>query len=237
MPPIGREELLALLRGSDLLGQIPEHEIDALAGRVRRVQCRRGQIIFMKRDEGTEVMFVAKGRVKIVSTSPTGSEVIHNIIEAGQVFGEMALLDGLPRSADAIAAIDSEIVELSRQDFLDVLRRNPETAIQMMAILCGRIRQSTSFVEDAVLLDSGTRLLHRLQTLNDQYGHETDDGSLRIEHKLSQQEIGESVGMTRVSVNRILSGWGTDGLIEHGRGYVVVFDLDKLERAVTSARA
>ena len=238
MPPIGREELLALLRGSDLLGQIPEHEIDALAGRVRRVQCRRGQVIFMKRDEGTEVMFVAKGRVKIVSTSPTGSEVIHNIIEAGQVFGEMALLDGLPRSADAIAAIDSEIVELSRQDFLDVLRRNPETAIQMMAILCGRIRQSTSFVEDAVLLDSGTRLLHRLKTLADQYGSTAENGtSLRIDHRLSQQEIGESVGMTRVSVNRILSQWSTDGLIEHGRGYVVVDDLEKLEQAVKSGRS
>ncbi|MEM9174928.1 MAG: Crp/Fnr family transcriptional regulator [Myxococcota bacterium] len=236
MSPIGREELLSLLRGSDLLGRIPEHEIDALAGRVRRVQCARGKLIFMKRDEGTEVMFVAKGRVKIVSTSPTGTEVIHNIIEAGQVFGEMALLDGLPRSADAIAAVDSEIVELSRQDFLDVLRRNPETAIQMMAILCGRIRQSTSFVEDAVLLDSGTRLLHRLKTLKNQYGTENPDGSVRIDHKLSQQEIGESVGMTRVSVNRILSGWGADELIEHGRGYVIVHDLDRLEQAVTRAR-
>ncbi len=236
MSPIGREELLTLLRSSDLLCQIPDHEIDALATRVRRVQCPRGQLIFMKRDEGTEVMFVAEGRVKIVSTSPTGTEVIHNIIEAGQVFGEMALLDGLPRSADAIAAVDSEIVELSRHDFLDVMRRNPETAIQMMAILCGRIRQSTSFVEDAVLLDSGTRLLHRLKTLADPYGSDGVDGGLRIDHKLSQQEIGESVGMTRVSVNRILSQWTNDGLIEHGRGYVVIHELAKLELAVESAR-
>lgn len=237
MPSIGREELRDLLRGSDLLGHIPDHEIDALATRVRRVECPRGKIIFMKRDDGNEVMFVAEGRVKIVSTSPSGTEVIHNIIEAGQVFGEMALLDGKPRSADAIAAVDTEIVELARHDFLDVLRRNPETAIQMMSILCGRIRQSTSFVEDAVLLDSGTRLLHRLKTLSEQYGATADDGtSLRIEHKLSQQEIGESVGMTRVSVNRILSRWSGHGLIEYGRGYVVVRDLAALEDEVTQQR-
>ena len=233
MPPIGRDELRSLLRGSDLLGKIPEHEIEALAQRVRRVHCPRGKLIFMKRDQGTEVMFVASGRVKIVSTSPTGTEVIHNIIEAGQVFGEMALLDGKSRSADAVAAVDSEIVELSRSDFLEVLRRNPETAIQMMAILCGRIRQSTSFVEDAVLLDSGQRLLHRLKSLAEQYGEaDPDNASMRIEHRLSQQEIGESVGRTRVSVNRLINQWVSDDLISKGRGYIVVHDFDRLEEAV-----
>lgn len=225
MSSIGRDELRELLRGSDLLGRIPDHELETLTGRVHRVHCPRGKVIFMKRDEGGEVMIVARGRVKIVSTSPTGTEVIHNIIEAGQVFGEMALLDGKPRSADAIAAVDSEIVELSRSDFLDVLRRNPEVAIEMMAILCGRIRQSTSFVEDAVLLDSQTRLLHRLRSLADQYGEAEPDGvGVRIEHRLSQQEIGESVGLTRVSVNRLLSQWSGEGLIDSGRGWIRVHD-------------
>lgn len=233
MSPIGKDELRHLLRGSDLLGQIPDHEIEKLAGRVRRIHCPRGKLIFMKRDEGTEVMIVARGRVKIVSASPAGTEVIHNIIEAGQVFGEMALLDGKPRSADAIAAVDSEIVELSRKDFLDVLRRNPEAAIQMMAILCGRIRQSTSFVEDAVLLDAGTRLLNRIKTLSDQYGAPSKhEGAIRIEHRLSQQEIGESVGMTRVSVNRLLSGWASQGWIERGRGWIEILDLPRLEKDV-----
>jgi len=233
MPPIGRDELRSLLRGSDLLGKIPDHELEALAQRVRRVHCPRGKLIFMKRDQGTEVMFVASGRVKIVSTSASGTEVIHNIIEAGQVFGEMALLDGKSRSADAVAAVDSEIVELSRTDFLEVLRRNPETAIQMMAILCGRIRQSTSIVEDAVLLDSGQRLLHRLKTLAEQYGEaDASDASTRIEHRLSQQEIGESVGLTRVSVNRLINQWVSDDLISKGRGYIVVHDFERLEEAV-----
>jgi CRP-like cAMP-binding protein len=234
MSPIGREELWELLRGSDLLGRIPKHEIDQLTKRVRRHSYSRGELIFMKEDEGREVMLVASGRVKIVSASDTGTEVIHNLIEAGQVFGEMALLDGKPRSADAVAAADSEIIELAREDFLDILRRNPEAAIEMMAILCGRIRQATSFVEDAVLLDSRARLLQRVKSLADQFGKVDGDGAVRIEHRLSQQEIGESVGLTRVSVNRLLSQWRSEGLIKDGRGYLVVPDLDRLERATLS---
>jgi len=238
MSSIGKEDFRSLLRSSDLLEQIPDHEVDDLARRVRLVRCARGKMIFMKRDEGADVMFVLSGRVKIVSTAPSGAEVIHNIIEAGQVFGEMALLDGKPRSADAIAAVDSEIVELSRKDFLEVLLRNPQSAVKMMEILCGRIRQSTSFVEDAVLLDSGTRLLHRLKTLAEQYGKPEPDGrGQRIDHKLSQQEIGESVGLTRVSVNRLLSQWRSEGLIEDGRGYVIIPDLERLEQVVAAGKA
>ena len=226
MSPIGRDELRALLQASDLLEHIPDHEIDDLASRTRRVRCPRGKLIFMKRDEGREVMFVVSGRVKIVSTAPSGSEVIHNIIEEGQVFGEMALLDGKPRSADAIAAIDTELVELSRDDFLRVLERNPRTAIRMMEILCGRVRQSTSFVEDAVLLDADMRLMNRIKSLADQYGRPIDEtGGVRIDHRLSQQEIGESVGLTRVSVNRLLSRWSGFGLVESGRGWLRVQDL------------
>jgi len=230
MSPISLKQLRDLLGNSQLLRTIPEHELELLSGRVRRSQLSRGQLIFMKNDEGTGVMLLVSGRVKIVSVSPSGSEVIHNIISPGQVFVEMALLDGKPRAADAVAAVDSEIVELSRKDFLDVLTRNPEVAIEMMAILCGRIRQATSFVEDAVLLDAGTRLFHRLRALADQYGQTDSDGVLlRIDHGLPQQEIGESVGLTRVSINRFLSHWRSLELIEDGGGYVIVRDVEALE--------
>ena len=145
----------------------------------------------------------------------------------------MALIDGKPRSADAIASEDSEIGELARSDFLEFLERNPKTAIQMMAILCNRIRQATSFVEDAVLRDAPTRLLHRLKSLADQYGRPAPDRrGLRIEHKLSQQEIGESVGLTRVSVNRLLADWSGEQLVESGRGWLLVHDMERLEQHV-----
>ena len=232
MSAIDSRQLRDMLRSSDVLRAIPEHELDHLASRLRRIPCPRGRLLFTKGDEGTGVMLVVSGRVKIVSVSPSGTEVILNIIEPGHVFGEMALLDGKPRSADAIAALDSEVVELSRKDFLDVLGRNPDAAVQMMVVLCDRIRQATSFVEDAVLLDSAARLLHRLKALAEQYGRSGPDGSIRIEHGLSQQEIGESVGLTRVSINRLLGQWRERGLVEGGRGWLVIRDLAGLEAAV-----
>lgn len=233
MSRMARSELREMLGSSELLEAIPEHELDELTQRVRRRTLPRGQVLFMKGDEGSSLMFVASGRVKIISLAPSGSEVIHNLIEAGQIFGEMALLDGKPRSADAVSAVDSEVFEFSRQDFLAILKRNPDAAIRMMEILCGRIRRSTDFVEDAVLLDAGTRLLHRIRALADQFGSPASgSSSLRIDHGLSQQEIGESVGLTRVSVNRLLGQWRVGGLIEDGRGYIVVHCFEALEKAV-----
>lgn len=231
MSPISSLRLRELLHSSDLLRAIPERELDTLAGRVRRSRHARGELIFTRGDAGTGVMLLVSGRVKIVSVSQSGTEVIYNIIEPGEIFGELALLDGKPRSADAIAAVDSEVVELARRDFLEVMARNPDMATAIMVILCGRIRQTTSFVEDAVLLDAGTRLLHRLEALAEQYGRRGPAG-LRIEHGLSQQEIGESVGLTRVSINRLLSQWREAGLIEDGRGFIVIRDPEALAAAV-----
>jgi len=238
MAPIDREEFTRLLDSSDLLSAIPEHETEDLAKRAMGGRYGRGDVLFTKQDEGRSAMFVSKGRVKIVGTSPSGTEVIHNIIDEGEVFGEMALLDGKNRSADAIAAIDSEIVEFSRDVFLEILRRNPDATIQMMWILCGRIRQSTSFVEDAVLLDSSMRLLNRLKALADQYGiYEPHRAAINIRHNLSQQELGESVGLTRVSINRLLVRWRESGWIRNGRGFITIIGgFDDLEAAIVSSR-
>ncbi len=226
-------QLREMLQSSDLMREIPEHEVEVLVAGVQKRQYSRGQLIFAKNDAGTGVKFVESGRVKIVSVSPAGTEVILNIIESGQVFGEMALLDGNPRSADAIAATETTLISLSRKSFLDVLARNPGIATRMMAILCGRIRQATSFVEDAVLLDAQTRLVHRLKALAGQYGKVEADGlAIRVEHGLSQQELGESVGLTHVSINRLLSQLRDRGLITDGRGFVVIRDMKALEDEV-----
>ena len=85
-----------------------------------------------------------------------------------------------------------------------------------------------------MLLDSRARLVRRIKSLADQFGKSEADGVVRIEHRLSQQEIGESVGLTRVSVNRLLSQWRSEGLIQDGRGYLVVPDLERLERSALS---
>ncbi len=222
--------MVELLRSSAILGHLPEDELHELAGRVHRTQYAKDEFIFRKGDEGSGLMVVVSGRVKITSVGATGNEVLLNMIDPGRVFGEIALLDGEPRSADAVAASPTEIITLLRRDFLPILSNHPDAALRMMGVLTQRIRQSTLFVEDAVFLDAPTRILHRLHALADQYG-QTDPktGVLRIEHGLSQQSLGDSVGLTRVSINRQLATWREQGLIEDGRGWIAILNPDKLD--------
>jgi CRP-like cAMP-binding protein len=225
-------EIVELLRESDLLRSIPVPDLEQLTSRVHRSQYRAGEVIFSRRDAGDSVMFIASGRVKIVSVSSDGGEVILNFIEPGHVFGEISLLDGKPRSADAVAAVDTDLVTLYRRDLLPILRKNPDVSAKMMEILCERVRQATLFVEDAVLRDAQTRLLNRLKALARQLGSQRVGAGVCIQHGLSQQDLGDSVGLTRVSINRILHSWRERGLIEDGRGFTIVHDLNELETAV-----
>jgi CRP-like cAMP-binding protein len=225
--------MVALLRGSALLALLPEAELQGLADRVHRSRHGSGAFIFRKGDEGAGMMIVLKGRVKIGSVGVSGSELILNVMEPGQIFGEMALVDGEPRSADAVAAKDCEIVTLLRRDFLPVLSRHPDAALGMMAVLSRRIRQTTQFVEDAIFLDVAARLLHRIEQLAERYGCEDpESGAVRIDHDFTQQDLADSVGLTRVSINRQLSAWEERGLIEKGRGWIRIPDPDALDAFV-----
>ncbi len=224
------QQMVELLRGSALLDSLPDAELRELASRVHRSHYQSGETIFRKGDEGTGMMVVASGRVKIGSVGASGSEIILNVMEPGQVFGEMALIDGEPRSADAVAAQETELVTLLRRDFLPILERHPGAALDMMVVLSRRIRQTTSFVEDAIFLDVARRLLNRVEHLVNEYGQRhPDTGAVRIEHGFTQQDLADSVGLTRVSINRQLSAWEEKGLIRKGRGWLEVPDLAALD--------
>ena len=228
-----QSKMVDLLRASSLLEALPESELEALAERAHRTRYDTGDVIFRKGDDGSGMMVLVTGRVKIGSVSHAGGEVILNVMEPGQVFGEMALVDGEPRSADAIAAKPTELVTVLRRDFLPILKRQPDAALQMMTILSHRIRHVTQFVEDAIFLDVPARLLSRIEYLADKYGTaDPETGATRIEHEFTQQDLADSVGVTRVSINRQLSLWEERGLIKKGRGWLAVPDLERLDAFV-----
>jgi CRP/FNR family cyclic AMP-dependent transcriptional regulator len=225
------------LAQTELLRGTPESELELLLGLGRRQRCPSGQVIYSKYDEGHEILFVADGRIKIVSHSPSGTNMILSFVERGEFFGELAMLDGGGRHHDAIAVAPSEILAFSRDDFLGMMRRCPEVAIRMSAMLSMRIRQLGSLAEDAVLFNSGTRLVHRIQSLATAYGRKSITGEgIMIKHELSQQEIADSVGLTRVSVNRHLRQWQEEGLIEYGRGYILVPNMARLGKLTQQSK-
>jgi CRP/FNR family transcriptional regulator, cyclic AMP receptor protein len=177
------------------------------------------------------MMAVLRGTVKISSLSVAGKEIVLNIIAAGEIFGEIALLDGEDRTADATAMTDCELLVVDRRDFLPLLENNPELSGMLLRVLCQRLRQTSAQVEDVIFRHLESRIAKSLLHLARSVGeHGADGRALGI--RLSQQELGNIVGSSRESVNRQLQLWHKAGLVELAKGSIVIRDQTALERLV-----
>ena len=218
----------ALLAQHFVLAQLTPEELDRVVAMASERQLTNGKVIFQKGDPGTSLMAVLSGRVRISAYSEDGKEIILNIIEAGQVFGEIALLDGKARTADATAMGPTTLVVLDRREFIPFLERNPRIAIRLLEVLCERVRRTSEMVESVAFLDFGARLARLLLRLAETYGEEVDDG-IRINLKLSQTDLGNLIASTRESVNRQLNAWSEEGVVALERGRITILDQDALE--------
>ncbi len=195
------------------------HAIDELVARSRIERCRRGKTIFRRGSAGAAMMAVLRGSVKICTVSRNGKEAVLNVIGPGQVFGEIAVLDGGPRTADAVALTDSDILVLDRRDFLPVMRAHPELAQRLLEVLCGRLRKTSEQLEDAFFLDMPGRLAKALLSAQTP-GPGGAGGAAQV--LLTQREIGEMIGTARESVNKLLHTWERAGIVALRRGAIAV---------------
>ena len=187
-----------------------------------------GQIVFQKGDPGTSLMVLLRGRIRISAVSEDGREVVLNVIEPGQIMGEIAFLDGHQRSADATAVGDCVVMTIDRRDFIPFLERNPGIAVQLLTVLCGRLRRTSEMVEDIAFLELPKRLCRLLIRLGSTYGKATPTG-LRIEIKLSQKDLGNLIVASRESINKQLRAFEEQGLISTDRGYITVRRIKDME--------
>jgi CRP-like cAMP-binding protein len=224
----------------ELLGNVPlfaglgRLELDAIVPVSRTVTLKKREQLFHKGDEGTQVYVVIQGKLKALTTSRDGDDVVFSIMGPGEVFGEIALLGGTKRTA-TISAIDAcELLCIDRRDFMAFLKGNPEVAIKLLTVLAQRMKSVSEFVEDSLFLNLPLRLAKKLLGLAKIYGEKTEAG-IRVDLKLSQEEWGDLVGATRESINKQVRAWTEQGLISMDRGYIVVHrtaDLEKLAGAV-----
>jgi CRP/FNR family transcriptional regulator, cyclic AMP receptor protein len=196
------------LHQSVLFADLPRAPLDELAHLVRRRTYQRGATIFHKGDPGTGLYLITQGRVKVITPSETGEEALLAMLESGDVFGELALFDGLPRSATVVALQQTGVLLLYRDDFVDFVEHHSEVAIALFSVLSRRLRTTNELIEDASFLDVPGRLAKRLLDLADRHGVETVHG-LEIALKLSQSELAAMIGASRESVNKQL-GWMRD---------------------------
>ncbi len=160
--------------------------------------------------------------------SPDGKELVLNIIDRGGVFGEIALLDGQPRSTDAVTLDDTELLVLDRNRFMPFLGANPEIATKLIEVLCQRLRRTSEALEDALLRDAPSRVARGLLRLAATFGRKEPAG-MRLDIKLSQQQIGNLIGISRESTNKYIVEWTRAGWLAINNGFITITDLEALE--------
>jgi CRP-like cAMP-binding protein len=208
-----------------LLGKLSSREIDALLHYSRVEHYPAGSEIYPKGSPGTSLMAVLRGTAKMSSVSPEGKEIVFNIIYPGEIFGEIAVLDGGERSADAIAMHDCELLVLNRRDFMPVLENHADICLGLIRILCQRLRRTSEQVEDVLFRHLESRLAKQLLQLSEQSG----EGR---ELHLSQSQLGTMVGGTRESINKLLQTWQRAGWIDLAKGTIIIRDRAAIEQLV-----
>lgn len=216
-----------LLENVPLFAGLGGMEIRSLAevAMVRHVSI--DTIILLAEEEGDTLFVIVNGRVKVTVMSEDGREVILSILKAGDIFGEMSLLDGKPRSASVISTEETEVIMLRRPDFLARLTTNPEMATKMLATLASRLRRTNRQVESLALLNVYGRIAGTLLQLAEDQGVVTKQG-ITIPERPIHQEIANMAGTTRETVSRVLTDLERRGYVIRDGRSIAIQDADRL---------
>jgi CRP/FNR family transcriptional regulator, cyclic AMP receptor protein len=208
---------------------LPKTTLARIAALGSRRVYEEGAIVFMRGDPGESLCGVVSGRVRISSSLPTGKEVFLNIMEPGDSFGEIALLDGQPRTATATAMARTELIIFNREPFLALLSTEPQLATHLIGLLCRRVRWTAQLMEDSALLSVPARMAKRLLSLAHLNGSRTPAGTKLA---LSQEELAQFLGVSRQIVNQYLQVWKAHGWLVSGRGHLTICSASSLEALV-----
>jgi CRP/FNR family transcriptional regulator, cyclic AMP receptor protein len=220
------------LKQVPLFADLADEEIRELMTVARRRTFRAGEVIFHREDPGQVLYLIKEGKVKICLISPDGQEMTLTVLGKGEYFGEFALLDGLPRSTDAIASERVECYTLQRTDFHNAIMKNPKIAIQAMEELSKRLRNTNQMVEDLIFLDVYGRVAKKLVELADAHGARAEDGGIRIEMRLTQQELASMVGASRESVNKVMGYFTEKNFISTDKHRITLHRIADLKRRI-----
>ncbi len=218
-----------MLQKSIVLGLLPRVELEALLPTLRRRSYRRGETLYHQGDPGSVVHVMLEGRAKVVIPSEAGEEAVLTVLGPGDVHGEMALLDGEPRSATVVALEAVVTAIISRESFMDLLQRSPSAVEGVLAGLARTIRRLSSEVGDLMFLDLQGRLAKKLLELAEIHGHEGEDG-IEIQAALTQEDLAGMIGATRPRVNQLLGSFEDRGAISRRNRRIVIRRHDVLSR-------
>jgi CRP/FNR family cyclic AMP-dependent transcriptional regulator len=219
---------LAMLRKHPIFCDLESEAFDQLCRYAKHATLKRGATLFSKGDPGNSLFAVISGTVKMSISSPDGRSAIFNLIGPGEIFGEIAVLDGQSRTADATANTNCEIFVIDRREFLPFVRSHPALAMKFIELLCAKLRWTSDQVEQVILQNLPGRLASALIRLAEKHKLAPGDQTIAV----TQQEISEMVGMTRESINKQLRVWATRKWVRLEHGAIVVLDAEPLQALV-----
>jgi CRP/FNR family transcriptional regulator, cyclic AMP receptor protein len=214
-----------LIERNSLFRGLAAPTIERIAALASRRSYKSGAVVFMHGDPGDSLYAVVTGRVRISASTPAGKEIFLNVMQPGDAFGEIALLDGAPRTAAATVLAPTDLMIIRRDHFLSLLQREPMLAVHLIELLCKRMRRTSQQMEDASFLSAPARLAKHLLSLASTHGRPAPGG---VQVKISQQELAQFLGLSRQIVNKHLQTWKRKGWIAVSRGNVLLVN----ERAV-----
>jgi CRP/FNR family transcriptional regulator, cyclic AMP receptor protein len=225
--PVPFTDKKALLRSHPFFRELDQRIVESLVPHALTRKVKRGTLLFRKGDQGTNLYAVCAGAVRVSAPSDQGKDAVFNLIVPGEIFGEIAFLDGGPRTADAVMIEPGELMVIERRDFLPLLQRYPELAQRLLEILCARLRRTSQQLEDIVFLGLEPRLAKALLYL---YEHSGPKSGQKL--KVTQRDISQLVGISRESTNKQLRRWERRKWLKLERGGLTILAPKALRRFV-----
>jgi CRP-like cAMP-binding protein len=220
------ERVRPFLANNTLFGGIPGAALDSLLARGHTRKYAKGGIIYRRGEPGDSLMVLLAGKVKIFNTTADAREVVLNFLGRGDINGEIAVLDGRERTADAVALEPCEVFVLYARDVMPALATHPSVLLDIIRMLCDKLRSASAIIEDSTL-EMRSRVAKGLLRLAEQHGRRSKLG-IRLELTMSQSELGGYLGLSRENVSRQLGQLREANVVSMDRSQIVITDAHGL---------
>ncbi len=221
-------ELRAVLRGSPLFAGLSDRDLDDLLEIARSATHPPEYVVMQRGEEPDRICAIVSGRARVTATSANGREMTLRLLEAGSVCGEVAVFDGQVRTANVVSETEIELLVIERGRFRRYVHDHPNFALSLLDTLAGKLRETSSQLEESVFLGTEERLARTLLRLAAAYGEDEPDGSLRLTLQFAQEDIANLAGCVRESANRRFRQWVKEEIISFDRGELRIHNRDAL---------
>jgi CRP/FNR family transcriptional regulator, cyclic AMP receptor protein len=223
-------ERVELLEHAPLFSVLHPADLARLATKFRPIRYGRGEMIFREGEPAERLFLIDQGRVKLTIASASGQELMIGVLGRGQIFGELAVIDRGPRAMDARAMERSRVYALESDVFWTLLENRPALARRLLELMARRLRRADQATQDLVFFDAPTRMARKLLQLAEEHGEPAGDNSVRINVRVTQEELAQMVGVTRESANRLVASFADRGWIDWNDGYPLLLLVESLLR-------